>query len=270
MLRSQNRQYRVYISLLTVSYSVYMTTGTSLHTLWAKNSFNNIYPVATKMEKALAIPVDNLRGTLSLKEYLEKIPTTVRMRVKPSLLRDNGLSPIGSHAIIPVRLLSSHARLSTVAVVVDVERFNADDTEFLLSVGSIPADRTQAADKLAGYFQWNGDVIPYCYYSSEGFGYRQVSRTVTKKVSTTYKDVSEQEAHSSYVSVILPENAPGYVEHWITCKRRATNMQYRGEIKGQLFSIKAGLKKLVEHNSGFGVDGYGSHEITDSFLKSNL
>ena len=56
------------------------------------------------MEKAIAILIGNENGELSLRDFLAKVPETIRMRIKPSLLRDKGVSPIGSHAIILTRL----------------------------------------------------------------------------------------------------------------------------------------------------------------------
>ena len=75
------------------------------------------------MEKAIAILIGNENGELSLRDFLAKVPETIRMRIKPSLLRDKGVSPIGSHAIIPVRLLSTHKKLTSNTTVITVEKF---------------------------------------------------------------------------------------------------------------------------------------------------
>ncbi len=45
------------------------------------------------MEKAIAILIGNENGELSLRDFLAKVPETIRMRIKPSLLRDKGGLP---------------------------------------------------------------------------------------------------------------------------------------------------------------------------------
>ena len=44
------------------------------------------------MEKAIAILIGNENGELSLRDFLAKVPETIRMRIKPSLLRDKGIA----------------------------------------------------------------------------------------------------------------------------------------------------------------------------------
>lgn len=89
----------------------------------------------------------------------------------------------------------------------------------------------------------------YSYYVSQGFGYRQIEEQKIKEKK--YASEQERMEKNFYVSLILPKDGPGYVEHWITCKRRANNMIMRGQINGTVYSIKNGLKKLREHNRKF-------------------
>ena len=73
-----------------------------------------------------------------------------------------------------------------------------------------------------------------------------------KKREKIYEEIVQERMEKNfYVSLILPKDGPGYVEHWITCKRRANNMIMRGQINGTVYSIKNGLKKLREHNRKF-------------------
>ena len=93
------------------------------------------------MEKAIAILIGNENGELSLRDFLAKVPETIRMRIKPSLLRDKGVSPIGSHAIIPVRLLSTHKKLTSNTTVITVEKFTGIDSEGKALLGGIADTR---------------------------------------------------------------------------------------------------------------------------------
>lgn len=204
------------------------------------------------MEKAIAIPIENRDGALTLEEYLARVPTTIRMRIKPSFLRDKAESPIGSHAIIPVRLLSSYRGLTTNTVVIQVEKFYGTDNEAKVWLGGLADTRDNAVRLLAEKFKEGENTSAYSYYVSQGFGYRQAMPLGTRTTAApTYPNEKTREEKNFYVSLILPDDAPGYVEHWITCKRRATNMQFRGEIKGAVYSRSKGLRILEEHNRRF-------------------
>lgn len=202
------------------------------------------------MEKAIVIPIGNEDGSLSLAEYLERIPENIRMRIKPSFLRDKGCSPIGSHAVIPVRLLSSHRGLTFKAEVVDVEKYQGIGVTADAWLGGQADTREKATGLLAAKLCNSEERVAYSYYVSQGFGYRQVLQK-EKQTKNNYASDEEREAKNFYVSIILPADGPGYIEHWITCKRRANNMQSRGEIKGVLYSKKKGLRALEEHNRKF-------------------
>lgn len=204
------------------------------------------------MEKAIAIPIENQDGTLTLEEYLTRVPATIRMRIKPSFLRDKAESPIGSHAIIPVRLLSSYWGLTSNTVVIQVEKFYGTDNEAKLWLGGLADTRDNAVRLLSEKFRNGENASAYSYYVSQGFGYRQVMPLATRTTAApAYPSEKTREEKNFYVSLILPDDAPGYVEHWITCKRRATNMQFRGEIKGTVYSRGRGLRILEEHNRKF-------------------
>ena len=201
------------------------------------------------MEKAIAILIGNENGELSLRDFLAKVPETIRMRIKPSLLRDKGVSPIGSHAIIPVRLLSTHKKLTSNTTVITVEKFTGIDSEGKALLGGIADTREKAIELLSARFGQPDNATAYSYYVSQGFGYRQIEEQKIKEKK--YASEQERMEKNFYVSLILPKDGPGYVEHWITCKRRANNMIMRGQINGTVYSIKNGLKKLKEHNRKF-------------------
>ena len=204
------------------------------------------------MEKAIVIPIDNQDGSHSLADYLAKIPSTIRMRIKPSFLRDKSDSPIGSHVIIPVRLLSSIRGLTTSTVTIQVEKFYGTNNEAKCWLGGAADTREHAVALLSAKFDNPEKPSAYSYYVSQGFGYRQVMPKATQPTAAPdYADEKTREERNFYVSLILPEDAPGYIEHWITCRRRATNMQFRGEIKGTVYSKKKGLRILAEHNNKF-------------------
>lgn len=204
------------------------------------------------MEKAIVIPVNNRDGSLTLEEYISKVPPTIRMRIKPSFLRDKTDSPIGSHVIIPVRLLASYHGLTSNTAVIQVEKFYGTDKETEAWLGGKADTRENAVKLLNRKFGTEAPPIAYSYYLSQGFGYRQVMPLATRTTAApSYPDEKTREEKNFYVSIILPEDAPGYVEHWITCKRRATNMQFRGEIKGTVYSRKKGMRILEEHNRKF-------------------
>ena len=183
------------------------------------------------MEKAIAILIGNENGELSLRDFLAKVPETIRMRIKPSLLRDKGVSPIGSHAVITV------------------EKFTGIDSEGKALLGGIADTREKAIELLSARFGQPDNATAYSYYVSQGFGYRQIEEQKIKEKK--YASEQERMEKNFYVSLILPKDGPGYVEHWITCKRRANNMIMRGQINGTVYSIKNGLKKLREHNRKF-------------------
>lgn len=201
------------------------------------------------MEKAIVIPVDNQDGSLTLADYLAKVPSTIRMRIKPSFLRDKSESPIGSHAIIPVRLLSSIRGLTTNTTTIQVEKFYGTSNEAKCWLGGAADTREHAVALLSSKFDNPEKPAAYSYYVSQGFGYRQIMpKTTQPTAAPDYADEKTREERNFYVSLILPEDTLGYIEHWITCKRRATNMQFRGEIKGTVYSKKKGLRILAEHN----------------------
>lgn len=120
------------------------------------------------MEKAIAILIGNENGELSLRDFLAKVPETIRMRIKPSLLRDKGVSPIGSHAIIPVRLLSTHKKLTSNTTVITVEKFTGIDSEGKALLGGIADTREKAIELLSARFGQPDNATAYSYYVSTG------------------------------------------------------------------------------------------------------
>ena len=110
-------------------------------------------------------------------------------------------------------------------------------------------DMEKAIELLSARFGQPDNATAYSYYVSQGFGYRQIEEQKIKEKK--YASEQERMEKNFYVSLILPKDGPGYVEHWITCKRRANNMIMRGQINGTVYSIKNGLKKLREHNRKF-------------------
>ncbi|MCO7170452.1 hypothetical protein [Parabacteroides merdae] len=133
------------------------------------------------MEKAIAILIGNENGELSLRDFLAKVPETIRMRIKPSLLRDKGVSPIGSHAIIPVRLLSTHKGLTSNTTVITVEKFTGIDSEGKALLGGIADTREKAIELLSARFGQPDNATAYSYYVSQGFGYRQIEEQKIKE-----------------------------------------------------------------------------------------
>lgn len=112
------------------------------------------------MEKAIVIPVNNRDGSLTLEEYISKVPPTIRMRIKPSFLRDKTDSPIGSHVIIPVQLLASYRGLTSNTAVIQVEKFYGTDKETEAWLGG-RADTRENAVKLLNR-KFGTEAPPQC------------------------------------------------------------------------------------------------------------
>ncbi len=122
------------------------------------------------------------------------------------------------------------------------------DTDARNWLGDLADTREKAIALLPSKF--NEPDGAYSYYVSQGFGYR-LAEPATQTGKTAYASEQEREEKNFYVSLILPKDGPGYVEHWMTCKRRADNMVRRGEVKGTVYSRKKGLKLLEAHNRKF-------------------